>query len=116
MRIIVCGGREYRNQKRLHDFLTKLHKAWPIKLLITGGADGADDLAFGWAVTYGIPYHIERAEWDKHGRAAGPIRNKKMLALNPDLVVAFKGGAGTEDMIRQAREANVTVIIVSERN
>jgi hypothetical protein len=46
----------------------------------------------------------------KHGRAARPIRNQRMLDEGkPDLVVAFPGGRGTTDMIRRAERAGVPV-------
>ena len=52
-------------------------------------------------------------DWEKHGRAAGPIRNKLMLDEGrPDLVVAFPGGRGTANMVKQASAASVEVIEV----
>jgi hypothetical protein len=43
------------------------------------------------------------ANWKVYGRAAGPIRNMKMLLEGkPDLVVAFPGGIGTADMVKKA--------------
>jgi len=50
-----------------------------------------------------------RAEWEKHGKRAGPIRNRQMLELKPDGVVAFPGDRGTRDMITAAQEAGVPV-------
>jgi hypothetical protein len=53
------------------------------------------------------------ADWNTHGRAAGPIRNQRMLdEVKPELVVAFPGGRGTADMVRRAREAGVNVYLV----
>ena len=50
------------------------------------------------------------ADWDTHGRGAGPIRNKQMLEEGkPDLVIAFPGGKGTANMIGQAKEAGIPV-------
>jgi hypothetical protein len=55
-----------------------------------------------------------RADWAKHGRAAGPIRNKQMLEEGkPDLVVAFPGGQGTANMMSQVREAGVRVMAIT---
>ncbi len=51
------------------------------------------------------------AEWSKYGRRAGPIRNKQMLDVGkPHLVVAFPGGAGTANMVKQAKAAGVPII------
>jgi hypothetical protein len=55
------------------------------------------------------------AEWETHGRKAGPIRNARMLEHQPQLVVAFPGGGrGTADMIAKAREAGVEVREIEE--
>jgi hypothetical protein len=51
-----------------------------------------------------------KAKWDKYGKSAGPIRNKKMLDEGkPDLVFAFPGGPGTNNMIKQAKEKNILI-------
>ena len=58
-----------------------------------------------------IPVKEYPADWQKHGRAAGPIRNQQMLDEGkPDLVVAFDGGRGTADMIARAEKAGVRVV------
>src|SRR5216684_4086692 len=68
-----------------------------------GGATGADQFAMEWAATKPeIKRYVCHADWETHGRAAGPIRNEKMLTWKPDLVVAFPGGVGTADMVRRA--------------
>jgi acyl-CoA synthetase (NDP forming) len=59
-----------------------------------------------------ICHHVTSfpANWKKHGKSAGPIRNQLMLDVGkPDLVIAFPGGSGTADMIRRARKAGVPV-------
>jgi hypothetical protein len=80
---------------------------------VTGGANGADHSAEDWAIDNGIVRRVFPADWDKHKRAAGPIRNKQMLVEGkPDLVLAFPGGKGTRNMVAQARSAGVDVIEV----
>jgi hypothetical protein len=79
--------------------------------MMQGGARGANALAKDWAATHpDIKRHEMKADWHRHGRAAGPIRNQKMLDWGPDLVVAFAGGDGTACMMRLARAAGVEVI------
>ena len=113
-RIIVCGGRNYTNRERLFKELDAVHSERHISVLIEGGARGADRLAFEWGCQHvGILKIRCEADWVKHGRAAGPIRNQRMLnECAPDLVVAFPGGSGTADMVRRARDAGVEVIEV----
>lgn len=70
-------------------------------------------LARGWAAERTLPYMTFPANWDRFGKAAGPIRNKWMLEYGqPDLVVAFPGGKGTAHMVKIATEAGVAVRII----
>jgi hypothetical protein len=58
------------------------------------------------------------ANWKEHGKAAGPIRNGNMLdeaGDEPLLVIAFKGGRGTADCVRQAISRNMIVLEVKPR-
>jgi predicted polyphosphate/ATP-dependent NAD kinase len=110
MRLLVCGGREFNDVNVLQTSLDQVHNRTPVKLLIEGGALGADLLAREWATWNAIPVMTYKADWSK-GRKAGPMRNSRMLEEGkPDLVVAFLGGNGTFDMIRQAKHAGVPVI------
>ena len=115
MKVLVCGGRDFQDEALLRATLDELHSSYRFKLLITGGARGADALANAWAVHRGIKNIIYVADWVNHGPAAGPIRNKRMLeGSQPDLVVAFPGGAGTTHMIGIAEKAGVDVYRVLE--
>lgn len=106
MRVLVCGGRDYRSRGTVFHTLTELHPS----VVIHGGCPtGADAFAQEWASPV-VPIEMYAAEWDKHGKAAGPIRNQRMIDEGkPDLVVAFPGGRGTADMVRRARKAGIPV-------
>jgi predicted Rossmann-fold nucleotide-binding protein len=112
MKAIVCGGRDFSDSVYLEYSLKICVKWWNLDLIITGGAKGADTLAHNWAARAGLSTKIMYADWDTHGKAAGMIRNKLMLQELPDVVIAFKGGAGTENMINISRQANVPVFIL----
>jgi len=110
MRVLVCGGRHYSDRAKMAEVLAQLLPPMPPIELINGCAPGADMLARDWALARGITIQYFPADWGKHGRAAGPIRNQQMLDQGkPDLVVAFAGGRGTADMVRRARAAGVRV-------
>lgn len=119
MRILVCGGRNYRNSQFLGQVLSDLtaeniSQGDPVTI-IHGAARGADEMAGAWAMSNRLNMEVYAANWNEDGRAAGPIRNARMLAEGkPDLVVAFSGGRGTADMIAKARRAGVPVHIVGE--
>lgn len=108
--VLVCGGRNYANRDMLFSILNYAHAANPIKLLIHGGASGADDLAGEWARYVGVPWRAFPAAWKSEGKSAGPKRNQKMIDEGkPDMVIAFPGGAGTADMVSRAEQADVPV-------
>jgi hypothetical protein len=109
--ILVCGGRHYRDWEHvkavLGAYLDNGHRV----AIIAGDATGADAMACQWAHQNHAPLAVYHAYWNTHGKAAGPMRNKRMLEEGkPDLVIAFPGGAGTADMVRRARASGVEVI------
>ena len=111
MRVLVCGGRDYSDVGTLVSRLAGLHVDRGIDLIIEGGGAGADTLARQFGQVSCIPVQTFRADWRKHGRGAGPIRNRQMIEEGkPDLVVAFPGGKGTADMVRRARAAGIEVL------
>lgn len=139
IRVLVCGGRDYRDREHVRAVLDRLHAECGIGLLIHGGAgnyklfgtayplpesadspgywrviEGADLLADEWARYNRVPfwsYKITRDEWAAQGKKAGPLRNQRMLEeRKPDVVIAFPGGRGTADMVRRAEAAGVEVI------
>lgn len=111
MRVLVCGGRTFSDREHLRGVLDRIHALTPITAVIHGAASGADAFAGEWAVSRNVIELRFPANWASDGRAAGPIRNKRMLREGrPDVVVAFPGGRGTGDMVLQAERANVRVI------
>lgn len=114
MVICVCGGRKFARWALVHSVLDRLVKMrGKPTLVIHGGAHGADAIAHDWARKHFVEVKVYRADWDLHGRAAGPIRNRQMAA-HPglELVVAFPGAKGTANMIEETRKAGVEVIEV----
>jgi hypothetical protein len=113
MIVLVCGGRNFQDDKLLRRTLDFVHRAMPITKLIHGGARGADTLAGRWAWAKGIPVEVFVADWDRYGKKAGSIRNGEMLEVGkPHAVIAFEGGRGTEDMCSKADVAGVHVLEV----
>lgn len=108
-RILVCGGRDYNDQKEATRILDECAKFFsPDFCLIHGGCRGADRAAHTWAFFKGCPVIEMKSNWNFYGKAAGSIRNGWMLKYaSPDLVIAFPGGYGTADMLRQARAAGI---------
>lgn len=111
MRVLVCGSRYFNDKKRMKEVLDN----YDITEIIEGEAKGADLLARSFGEKFGIPVRAFPADWNTFGKAAGPIRNNQMLVEGkPELVIAFRGpnSRGTQNMINQARKANIPVTVV----
>lgn len=107
-RVLVCGGRDFNDASLFERTLNGLPER--PRMVIQGGANGADRLARWWATFNHVEVETYTAQWQRDGKAAGPIRNQAMLINGrPDLVIAFPGGRGTADMVRRARAAGVEV-------
>jgi hypothetical protein len=117
-RVLVCGGRDYDDRTRFFHFMDRVLET--IKgtgetpkrdvVIIHGAARGADTLADDYARERELRVIRYLADWKTHGRGAGPIRNKLMLTDGkPHVIIAFKGGNGTADMIQQGKKAGVPV-------
>ncbi len=110
MRVLVCGGRNYVDSSTVWGELDSLRRKHEFLFVIQGGAHGADQIAREWCMSRKQGFLTVDAEWEAHGKAAGPIRNQKMIDLyNPALVLAFPGGRGTADMVRRATTAGIPV-------
>lgn len=112
MILLVTGGRDYADRNLVWRVLDHIL----LDELVHGGCkSGADFFADLWARNRGHKrVKIYEAEWDKHGNAAGPIRNAFMLHdAKPQLVLAFPGGRGTENMVQLAKQAKVPVLKVN---
>lgn len=115
MRVLVCGGRNYGEtdtdqMAEIYFAIRDIHESTPIDALIHGDSRGADRCAGRLAKELGIKVVPVPADWRTHGKAAGPIRNQRMIDdFKPDLVLAFPGGDGRADMVKRAKTAGIEV-------
>lgn len=113
MIVIIAGGRNFVGTPEDAAWLDALHFRMRISGVVHGGAPGADRFGATWAAQRGIPIKEFLADWDQHGRAAGPIRNQQMcdfICRYPQrAVILFPGGRGTASMRDIAMKAGVEV-------
>ena len=111
MRILVCGGRDFSDEKALRYAMNSVAAGAEDVVIIHGGARGADSLAGAIAEKVGVPVEVFPADWEKYGKRAGFLRNTQMLVEGkPDVVIAAPGGKGTAMMVDIARKAGVRVV------
>ncbi len=115
-KIVVAGTRSFNDysiaEKYIQNCLAKENLDEPTSF-ISGGCRGADILGQKYAEKYGFPIEIHKAEWNKYGRAAGPIRNKEMAQI-ADIIICFwdQKSKGTKSLIDFAKRLNKTVYIM----
>lgn len=133
-RILICGDRNWENFQLILDTLSQEHQREPVEVVIEGEngtfegygqgrrlVKGADLMGRAAAERLGIPVLPFAADWRKHGRAAGPIRNRLQFADGkPTLGLAFhdflENSKGTLDMVNVMRNAGVPVKIIRSRD
>tara|TARA_R110000803_G_scaffold200258_4_gene264560 strand:- start:451 stop:840 length:390 start_codon:yes stop_codon:yes gene_type:complete len=100
MKLIIAGGRDLDIGYHGIAGAITLHKLTRVSTIISGGAKGVDSSARLFAqgdewenypVSLCEKYKEFPADWGKHGRAAGPIRNKQMADYADALLLIWDG-------------------------
>jgi hypothetical protein len=112
MRVVIFGSRHWKDYQMILRVLTAMSDR--VSLVIGGEAEGADLLGKKAAKALGLPYSGFPADWEKHGKSAGPIRNQEMIdQAMPTLGLAFHEdpylGKGTKDMFERCLKAGIPV-------
>lgn len=101
MKLIIAGSRtltiRYKNMLDIID----LHYIHPTDIdeVVSGGAPGIDFSGEIFAEGYGISLKQFPADWETHGKAAGPIRNKQMAEYADALLLIWDGESrGSKNM------------------
>ena len=114
-RVVVAGCRNFADYARLKAELSAyfLSLAPCTVIIVSGCAAGADALGERYAAEHGLAIERFPADWERYGRAAGPMRNRQM-AKAADAVIVFWDGRsrGTKSMIECAKKENKPCKIV----
>lgn len=114
MKTIIAGTRNLTDLRYVPEAVKR--SGFEISEVVYGCQRGIDTLARRWAEEQGIPTKPFPPDWDKFGRAAGPIRNRKMAEYSEALIAIWDGKSrGTSDMIRVAREKGLKVKVYTVR-
>jgi len=128
MKIIIAGSRTIKDRHRVISAIYSSGWAGKITELVNGDCPtGVDAIAYSLfygmdAANYGfcsgiIPIKLFSAEWSKHGKAAGPIRNAEMAEYADALILVWDGKSnGSASMLREMikRKKLVHNVVLSE--
>lgn len=107
MKVIIAGSRDIE-YSTMQLTCAIIESDFIITEVVSGCAKGIDRIGEEWAE--GI-ISIKRfpADWNKHGKAAGPIRNKQMAEYADCAIVIHNGSNGSLNMIQTMKKLNKPV-------
>ena len=117
MKVVVSGSRYWTYEKHADVIRRFLKRLPPDTTLLNGGQKGVDTICavIGKELNFYVPDAF-MADWNKYYLAAGPIRNKKMLDQNPDVVLLFHDdilkSKGTKNMKSQCEKMKIKWILI----
>lgn len=99
MRVLIAGSRDIADPALIIQAVQ--NSGFTVDVLICGMARGVDRLAYDWAIANGIPVEEYPADWDRLGKSAGMVRNRKMVEVADAAIVIWDGNSpGTEHTIQ----------------
>lgn len=108
MKVIIAGTRYKDKANKIPFDNFKLiveaveRSGFKITEVVCGMAIGVDKLGEQWAIANNIPVKEMPANWNAHGKAAGPIRNRQMAEYADAAVVVWDGVSdGSRNMINE---------------
>ena len=113
-RVIIAGSRLIEDPEVVERAIRESEWEPQIHEVVSGCAPGIDTLGKLWAVARRLPVAEFPADWNKHGKAAGPMRNRQMAKYAHCLIAIPnpEGSRGTENMIQEARKEGLKVFIL----
>jgi len=124
--VVVCGTRTFDDGARFQAVMDEWLYWREVAELVIGGPghryekggywhwSGADYFANVYAEANWLTRHLVRPDWEKHGKAAGPMRNREMAEFvrgtdRPSLVAFWNGvSRGTQSMLKEFARVNPT--------
>lgn len=112
MKVIIAGSRSIVDYKLVKKYLDELKDKIEVTTIVSGRARGVDSLGEKYAKENNINLELFPANWNLHGKAAGPIRNKQMGDF-ADVLICFWDGvsSGSQHMVSYMKSLNKPVYL-----
>jgi len=115
MKVIIAGSRSITDIEEVASAIYSMlieKRLLSIDEVVSGGAKGVDELGERWAADTGLDCKVFPANWDKHGRSAGILRNIEMADYADALIAIWDGKSkGTSHMILEMHKRNKLVFV-----
>lgn len=106
MRVIIAGSRNIALHPRWFGHLVA-QSGFTIDEIVSGHSGNIDMRGESWASALNLPIRRFPANWEAHGRKAGPLRNSEMAAYADALIYFWDGKSrGTADMVKKMKTLN----------
>ncbi len=120
-KILICGSRHFDDYSLLETTVNGIREQLKFEEdieIVSGHCVGADLLGETYAQKNNVSLKTLHADWQEHGKAAGPIRNKKMVDYikgGNSCVIAFAGNnsRGTMNTISLAKKEGIPVFVIN---
>ena len=108
----IVGGRDFKNRELFEETVSKYLKR--TKVMVSGGASGADTMGAEWADINNLDKIIHLPDYETYGRYKAPFVRNQLIVDDSDFIIAFwnKESKGTKDTIDKAHKAGKPVLIV----
>lgn len=111
MRCIIAGGREITSYLYVENAIKQCPWYYKITEIVSGTARGVDSLGEHWAYRNDLLIKRFAPDWDKFGKAAGPLRNMEMAKYAEALIAIPGAGPGTFNMVDVAKQCNLQIYV-----
>lgn len=112
-RILLCGSRDWTDLNALNRVLD--HVGPDVTIVHGTGVTELEALLAEETAKRGLPTVAVPVEWSKYGDNARNVRNRHMLGMGIDQVIAFRldgPSPGTDHLIQLATEVGIPVHVV----
>jgi len=108
MKVIIAGGRNFKQTNKDCDLLLELHQKHNFTEIVSGTCKGADMFGESFARYIDVPIKDFKPNWSL-GKIGGILRNEQM-AKYADALILFEGGKGSKNMYENGLKYKLIIL------